>query len=151
MKDRKREKAVSMRSSFYDFQPGKPQWELSVKWQQQGDGKNSLRWQLGKGFAITPRDVGQVRVEQSKMMMRGAAAGRCWTDSVADWIAQSVTWVRGEVLKRAGRATNPCSKVGEKMEKSQERGERSQLPTSSTWRWCVASILVPKWPVQNNK
>ena len=58
-------------------------------------------------------------------MMTSTAAGRRWTDSVPDCVVQSVTLKRGEVLKRAGRATSPCSRVGEKTEKSQVRGEMS--------------------------
>lgn len=41
---------------------------------------------------------------------------------VAGRMANSVTWVRGGLLKRAERATNPCSKVGEKDE--EVTGER---------------------------
>lgn len=41
---------------------------------------------------------------------------------VAGRMANGVTWVRGGVLKRAERATNPCSKVGEKDE--EVTGER---------------------------
>lgn len=45
-------------------------------------------------------------------------------------VAQSVTWERGEVLKRAGTAMSPCSTVGERTEKSRERAKVTSKPQS---------------------
>lgn len=71
------------------------------------------RWNTssnGRGSSDNPKDeLGSERMNMGNL----GVAGR---------MANSVTWVRGGVLKRAERATNPCSKVGEKDE--EVTGER---------------------------
>lgn len=160
MKERQeRERAVNRSSYYYDFKLDNrsENRDLNDCWKHTkcfinetqlsmtaagGGWKNSLRWQLGKGCSITSHDGGWARAEDSKMRM-GAAAGRCWTDSVPKcYLSEGWSLKEGrkghESLQQSGRKDGKVRGERGVTSGGQRHGRWWRIHfTSSTWRCYV--------------